>query len=1482
MERRDVNLNSILGMDLRDFNIDQQKAKEIINLVKDKDGWRLRDGKLDVLTLSSYEDINAFIYQKDKIIMQIGRRIYVYAISGDSLGDLLEQYDDFLDFDFKMWKTNYPSVFFIVDTTNKKSYVLEFTDKVMTMINDSGLLDPSTELLLNEYDTRTGDLTWCGLARHQPFDSLVQTTVFSAGVGVNVNISLSSVQCITVAFGTSSLCAGYLVNVQGQIRTVNSIVNGTMFIVNSAFTYTNTCATMNIVKCLGTATASTIWNTSINRYLVNYDIQNEGLATEWNAVTLLKQTNYSTKQSRYVLICGLQSDTHVYIFDFEDFTPYRWTTHLKLAGTNVFKIDGTGTYNDKARFMDVLAGDTTVGSTETGYEFKNWETINTGLLNLNAVNGIKTIWYNSATNIYCITGDYVNKYNGVSWIDITGTGNFLSQYKGALYYVNDNQIYCTKRETFPADHTLWKYNGNSFSAVTGTANLKSVGGTACRYVSNSEIYVGTISSGIYKYNGTTFSSMASSPTGQIQTIGFVNSTYMIVASYNSGVHKYNGSWTNISTGLTGQLIQDVHWNSPTNMYCTDYGTGTAKFNGTSWSYINSGLTDLNVRRLKYISDSEIYVATNSGMFKYNGSSWSLMNTGAEYDITDFDRVSGTEMYLSTAHNGIYKQINQTLYDEFTTATFDAFIPNDDAVAKLNYNGTVLAYTVANVNLGAKSVQSIKIIDSSWSNDATRIVYGVCYTNLNTVDTYVLASGGSGTFRETVVVASQAASSGTLANAFTYTQFIGMALAENKYYELTTPSIRGYSLITCYDDSGNTRFDCIDYTTGNSTNTISMERKTQGFSIPNSVTVGYLGTTQTFISMTGVASIINTGQDHYIYAVDGMKIIRYVMTGNAMTNDDTKQIVEAYNSDISHYSDPYGIINGLVVSNPKGYVLTEINKANKTPVRPYFTADTGNVLYSTTNANNFEMFTTYEMPRAKSKASFRTPIDIDNGTQVAVNDTTGVNSFKYWLFYLLDSGLLDMTIPYINLAKGMKDPTTGAYLVKFWQMDSNFMSTLAPDIDVSLFNTLPHRFNNIDIDSNDDGLTTHTYMINGKIFYHAGSSTRDLFNVNSYWQGSSKVKFEIQDLIINNADILMALNYDKKAIYYSTGYKYLNLLNSYYFKSRPTAIEEINNNIFAVACEDNIYIGMGTSEDNIIISLLANDIGLEKDNYKSLIGNGRQAFMYNRKGVWMVDATQVVDLSPPIDQYLYKQSSDNKLGYDSINNKLYIPLDNGKMTNVVCNLYSGDYTATSTTCMTFSKTFGVLDVANMAYTIYAFTDNGIATYKDFFGNMKDHLVTRVGANIIIPEYAEADSTEQKIGRFTTKRISFGNVFSLKKLDTILAYFLNNENISGNVYGCDYLKLKFNINKGTGSSIRKYGDFDETQTYECDVSRLTAFDDGTLTNEGFREWKLPEGLDFKDIEITLEYGRLSDTNSCITTLHQITIDVINKDAETFGVS
>jgi hypothetical protein len=96
--------------------------------------------------------------------------------------------------------------------------------------------------------------------------------------------------------------------------------------------------------------------------------------------------------------------------------------------------------------------------------------------------------------------------------------------------------------------------------------------------------------------------------------------------------------------------------------------------------------------------------------------------------------------------------------------------------------------------------------------------------------------------------------------------------------------------------------------------------------------------------------------------------------------------------------------------------------------------------------------------------------------------------------------------------------------------------------------------------------------------------------------------------------MFALDYDEKSVYFSTGFKYINKNNSMQMLSKPVGIQEINDNNFIIVCENDVYQGNGISETTASLMYITSNIGLEKDNYKSLVCNGIDAFFYNRKGL----------------------------------------------------------------------------------------------------------------------------------------------------------------------------------------------------------------------------------------------------------------------------
>src|SRR5574343_1805074 len=134
MLNRTINMSDVLGMDLRDVsNTDsQQYIKEIINLEKDRTGWRIRDSSKDILTgLVNSDTITEVLpWGTDKVLIHKNNNLYLHSITSDVIDQTPIDYWSF-DYSFYIWSTNYPQVYVVRDTTNHRTLVKEFTDRIL-------------------------------------------------------------------------------------------------------------------------------------------------------------------------------------------------------------------------------------------------------------------------------------------------------------------------------------------------------------------------------------------------------------------------------------------------------------------------------------------------------------------------------------------------------------------------------------------------------------------------------------------------------------------------------------------------------------------------------------------------------------------------------------------------------------------------------------------------------------------------------------------------------------------------------------------------------------------------------------------------------------------------------------------------------------------------------------------------------------------------------------------------------------------------------------------------------------------------------------------------------------------------------------------------------------------------------------------------------------------------------------------------------
>jgi uncharacterized protein (TIGR03437 family) len=105
----------------------------------------------------------------------------------------------------------------------------------------------------------------------------------------------------------------------------------------------------------------------------------------------------------------------------------------------------------------------------------------------------------------------------------------------------------------------------------------------------------------------------------------------LFAGTNAGVWSTtdNGTtWTQINSGLTTQDVRALAL-SGTTLYAGTNGGGVFRSsdNGATWTATNTGLTNLNVLSLA-ANASDVYVGTfGGGVFRLSGTSWTAVNTG---------------------------------------------------------------------------------------------------------------------------------------------------------------------------------------------------------------------------------------------------------------------------------------------------------------------------------------------------------------------------------------------------------------------------------------------------------------------------------------------------------------------------------------------------------------------------------------------------------------------------------------------------------------------------------------------------------------------------------------------------------------------------------------------------------------------------------------------------------------------------------------
>ena len=109
------------------------------------------------------------------------------------------------------------------------------------------------------------------------------------------------------------------------------------------------------------------------------------------------------------------------------------------------------------------------------------------------------------------------------------------------------------------------------------------------------------------------------------------------------------SWTAVNTGLTDAAVYALAV-SGTNLFAGTYGgVFLSTNNGTSWTEVSTGLTNAAVHALA-VSGTNLFAGTSHGVFlsTNNGTGWTASNAGLTNTYLTSLAVSGTNLFAGTS------------------------------------------------------------------------------------------------------------------------------------------------------------------------------------------------------------------------------------------------------------------------------------------------------------------------------------------------------------------------------------------------------------------------------------------------------------------------------------------------------------------------------------------------------------------------------------------------------------------------------------------------------------------------------------------------------------------------------------------------------------------------------------------------------------------------------------------------------------------
>jgi len=278
--------------------------------------------------------------------------------------------------------------------------------------------------------------------------------------------------------------------------------------------------------------------------------------------------------------------------------------------------------------------------------------------------------------------------------------------------------------TASAGQSFISSNGSTWSDLTTETGHANDNVCLKGFTTSSPLYATWTGDGLYKWNGTTWTRIASVPTSMIASGSNLYATWT-----GQGLYSWNGStWTRISSVPASMVA------SGSNLYATWTGDGLYKWNGTTWTRIAS------VPASMIASGSSLYATwTGQGLYSWNGSAWTRIASVPASVVA-----SGSSLYATWTGQGLYSW-NGSAWTRIASVPASVVASGSNLYATwtgqglYSWNGTTWT-RISSVPTNV--VASGSNLYASWTGQGLYSWNGSAWTRISSVPASMVASGSS--------------------------------------------------------------------------------------------------------------------------------------------------------------------------------------------------------------------------------------------------------------------------------------------------------------------------------------------------------------------------------------------------------------------------------------------------------------------------------------------------------------------------------------------------------------------------------------------------------------------------------------------------------------------------------------------------------------------------------------------------------------------